>query len=412
MKETTRRVFLAVGAAAGCAAGQTPGPAPPKPATPSQVRAEQLVAVPAGAIAPAEKGAGRYAAKRWKAVRLVDEDETTGALNDIRLMGMERGIAVGALNRRGKVEPQALLTRDGGVNWTAVKLRDVPLSLQMLDESRGFYVGEGSLWYTDEGGAAWEKRKLPNSREYIMLRVHFVDPKRGWAYGAGKVFWSTEDGGLTWRKVKESEDLNLKAENTIWTSMVWLGEKAAMLAGSSAVPRTEAMARIPDWMLPERAARRRLTPSTTVVGETRDAGLTWKLSVASTFGRVIRMRSYGMRALTVFHYGDGMDFPSEVYDLDLTTGKSKPLFRRKEVVVHDAVPLPGGGAVIAGVEPAGRLRATPVPGKVRIFVTDDGVEWSEMKVDYRAVGRRVTLARFSDMNMLAATDEGTILKLM
>jgi hypothetical protein len=263
----------------------------------------------------------------------------------------------------------------------------------------------------------WEKRKLPKlskdlrQRGAAIIRVSFLDEKVGWAFGGGKVFYATRDGGLTWAPVKESEDIGLKSENTIWMWMTWVSGLAGMLVGHSAAPPRDA-SRLPDWMVPERAVRRRLTPSTTVVAETRDGGKTWKTSVASTFGRVMRMRSVGPRAMTLFHYGDGLDFPSEVYELNIQTGRSNPLFRRRGIFVHDAVPLGATGALIAAVEPAGQLRSSPIPSKVRVFVTDDSVRWSEMKVDYRAVGRSVVLSRFDDDRIWLATDEGHILRMV
>jgi len=193
--------------------------------------------------------------------------------------------------------------------------------------------------------------------------------------------------------------------------MTWVTPKAGMIVGHSAAAPKDA-SRYPDWMVPERAVRRRLTPSTTMVAETYDQGGKWKISVASAFGEVVRMRSLGNRALSLFHYGDGLAFPSEVYSLDIGTGSNKPFFRRKQIFVQDAVPLSGGGAVVVAVEPPGRLNNSPIPGKIRVFATPDGLAWSEMKVDYRAVGRRATLARFDDQNIWVCTDEGMILRMV
>ena len=373
--------------------------------------------VPAGPIAKGSPAAGRFAGKSWRIQQMVDEDDTAAVMTDIQFASAERGIATGSLNRKGKEENQAWLTRNGGAKWTPVKLKDFPVSVNMVDESRVFFVGRDALWFSNEGGLVWEKRKLPKldkaAREKGMFvnRVSFTDEKRGWAFGGGKVFQVTSDGGLTWTPVAESEALGLKSENTIWTWMTWVTPKTGMIVGHSAsVPKDNS--RYPDWMVPERAVRRRLTPSTTMVAETHDGGGKWKMSVASTFGEVTRMRSLGNRALTLFHYGDGLEFPSEVYALDVTTGKNVAFFRRKQIFVQDAVPLTGGGAMVVAVEPPGRLNNSPIPGKIRVFVTPDGLSWSEMKVDYRAVGRHATLARFDDESIWICTDEGTILRMV
>lgn len=378
--------------------------------------AAPLPELPEGAIVRVPVGGDGVAGKSWRIQKMEDEDETAVVMNDIDFGSAERGIAVLGLNRKGKEENQALLTRNGGAAWTAVKLKEFPVSVQMVDESRIFVVGRDALWYSDEGGLVWDKRKLPKvdkaarNKGMLVNRVSFADEKLGWAFGGGKLFYVTKDGGLTWAPVPESEELGLKAENTIWMWMTWVTPTTAILVGHSSVPPKDA-SRYADWMVPERAVRRRLTPSTTVVAETRDRGVTWKMSMASTFGAVTRLRSLGSRALTVFLYGDGLVFPSEVYTLDLTTGKNTPLFRRRNLVVQDAVPLGGGGALVVAVEPPGRLSNSPIPGKIRAFVTPDGAKWSEMKVDYRAVGRRATLARVDDQNIWMCTDEGIILRM-
>jgi hypothetical protein len=281
----------------------------------------------------------------------------------------------------------------------------------MIDESRAYIVGQEALWFTNEGGAVWQKRKLPKeAKGKPMFRADFVDEKRGWIFGGGKTFFSTEDGGLNWQKVPESAALTLKDENTAWTWMNQVDPKVRMIVGLSASPPREA-SRFPDWMMPERALRRTVTPSTTVLGESRDAGKTWKMSMTSAFGRVTRLRTLGTRGLAIYHYGDGMEFPSEVYSLDLATGRSGVLFRRRDLWVHDAIPLHDGGAMLAAIEPPGRLRASPIPGRLRIFLTTGAGVWNQMKVDYRASGRRAFFARVDDRDIWVATDEGTILKL-
>lgn len=417
MKMTRRALCAAVPSlAAACVEAQQPAPgAKPAPkAKPPQGAAGQehlFLEIPVLPPEPPNRISGIYAGRQWALQRYVDADETTALLNDLRFASAQRGIAIGSLTQKEREESQALVTRDGGKTWTPVKLKDFPLSLAVIDESRAFLVGRDALWYTDEGGVAWEKRKLPKeAKKRPMFRAHFIDEKRGWIFGAGKTYYSTLDGGLNWQKVPESAAVNLKDENTVWTWMNFVNAETAMIVGFSASPPRD-VSRFPDWMMPERAARRALTPSTTVLGETRDGGKTWRIGVTSAFGRVTRLRTLGTRGYVVYHYGDGMEFPSEVYSLDLSTGASKPFFRRRELWAHDVVPLHDGGAIVAAIEPPGRLRSSPIPGRLRIFYTPNGEAWFEMKVDYRAVGRRAVLSRVDDTHLWVATDEGTILRL-
>ncbi len=373
--------------------------------------AVRLPEIPVLPPSPPSQLSGPYAGKSWKIQYLFDEDDAAAVLTDLRFGSAERGMAVGGFERKGKEEAVALITRDGGGKWTPVKLKDFPISLNLVDDSRAFAVCRDSLLFTNEGGASWARLKLPKeAKRHPMLRCSFLDDKRGWIFGGGITFYSTSDGGQNWSKVPESSEIKLKDENTVWNWMNWFDAKSAFIVGNSAAPPPEA-SRFPDWMMPERASRRRLLPSTTILGETRDGGQTWKFSYASIFGRVVRMRNMGARAIVVYHYGDGMEFPAEVYALDLSTGKSVPIFRRKDLWVQDAVPLASGGVVVAAIESPGRLRSTPVPGRLRIFLSLDGKAWNEMRVDYRATGRRAYLSRLDDAHIWAGTDEGVILSL-
>ncbi|MBI4889424.1 MAG: hypothetical protein HY821_02290 [Acidobacteria bacterium] len=404
----TRRWMIGGCVWAGAAWSQEPAPKrPPADLNESTFLPEVPVLPP---LRP-EQISGRFGSKRWVIQRMMDADETEFRLQDMQFSSPERGIVLGMERKKERVEPQAWLTRDGGAAWTSLKLKDTPLSVFMLDESRGYMVGEDSLWYTSEGGLQWEKRKLPkDNRAKPMFRVFFTSEKHGWALGGGKVFHWTVDGGLTWRKVPESEALTIKDENTVWSWMSAMGPEVLAIVGLSAAPPRDA-SRFPDWMMPERALRRNLTPSTTLLGQSRDGGKTWKVTTASLFGRVARLRTMGSRALVVYHYGDGIEFPSEVYEVSLATGKSVPFFRRKDAWVHDAVLLKDGGVILAAVEPPGRLRSSPIPGRLRIYYTPDSKLWFEMKVPYKATGRKVWISRADDDNIWAATDEGTILKL-
>ena len=118
----------------------------------------------------------------------------------------------------------------------------------------------------------------------------------------------------------------------------------------------------------------------------------------------------GELAMTLFQYGESMDFSSEVYVVNLHGGSNRPYFRRKDVFVYDAVPLAQDGGLVAAIETRGRMRTSPIPGKLRIF-QNTGSEWREMRVDYHASGVRAVFAYVDDSHIWAATNEGVILKL-
>jgi len=113
----------------------------------------------------------------------------------------------------------------------------------------------------------------------------------------------------------------------------------------------------------------------------------------------------------VFVYDDSFEWPSEVYHLDLSSGKSESVFRQKDRRVTDSAVFAGPRAFLAAVEPPGQLHSTPIPGKVRMLTSANLKDWTEMEVDYKAVARSVVMAGTDADHLWAATDTGMILRL-
>ncbi|MCS7041930.1 MAG: hypothetical protein NZR01_03980 [Bryobacteraceae bacterium] len=369
---------------------------------------QRLPEIPAAPPAPA---AGPRAQRRWRVQWMFDEDRRSAALADFCCPAPGRAIAVLRIEGEFRDQNAAVLTRDGGRAWSMIPLRDAPLALCAAGESGLWLLGAKSLWYSAENGLEWTKKNLPKRPgNRPVYRIHFLDDSRGWAFGAGRTFYQTSDGGATWRPVPESSTIGLKDENTAWTWMAFLDPRHGLIAGFSAPRRDEGP--WPDWMAPERARQRRLQPTTTIAGETRDGGQTWKFSFTSAFGRVVRLRAAGSHGLAISHYGENFDFPGEVYLLDFRSGSSRPIFRRRDLRVDDGALLPDGSALLAAIQPPGALRQTPIPGRLRIFHSPDLQQWNELKVDYRAEGGAAFLAAPSPDELWAATDTGCILRLV
>jgi beta-xylosidase len=117
------------------------------------------------------------------------------------------------------------------------------------------------------------------------------------------------------------------------------------------------------------------------------------------------------RGLLLFEFFGRFDYPSEVYAMNLATGKSTRAFRRKDRAVTDVLVTAQGPAYLAAIEPPGTLSHSPVPGKLKILKSDDLENWTEISVDYRAVARRAYLATPDGKSVWVATDTGMILKL-
>ncbi len=347
-------------------------------------------------------------AEQWRLQYFYDEDSSTLTINDLQFPSARRGIAVGYLTEKGKNRPAALLTSDGGEHWSLTRPPEIGLSLFFLNESVGWMVTREGLWRTDESGRSWRKLKSPEG----ILRVHFQDPQHGWAIGLGKGLYETNDGGQKWTRVTAADEVKADPDYTVYAWIVFADPRVGLVSGWSRPPRRGDDRRLPDWLEPEKAQRRREWPNLTIFLETRNGGATWKPSVTSLFGRVTRIRlTPGGLGLGLIEFSNAFDWPAEVFHVDWRSGKSTRVFRRKDRAVTDIALLPNGRAYLAAIETQGQRVRLPLPGKLRILASDDLAAWREMEVDYRAFAGRALLAAADPAHVWVATDSGMILKL-
>lgn len=334
--------------------------------------------------------------------------DSTLSINDILFMSATRGVVCGfTTDRHGKETPLVLTTADGGAHWTDVPVKEACLAMFFLNDSTGWMVTEKSLWQTAESGHSWTKLKNAPAG---LLRVWFLDQKHGFAAGLEKRVFETTNGGETWTLLPIAQEGEGDPTYTTYGEIAF-AEKAGIISGWNIPPRRGG----PDWMEPERAARRRQIPNLTILLETVDGGKTWKRNEASIFGQVTRisMAPQGV-ALGLIEYKDEFEVPSEVYRINTgVNGASESVFRQKERAITDVRTFAGeNGGLIAGYETEGTIYHSPIPGKVKVLTSDDLETWHEMTVDYRAVAHRVMIAGPDREHVWIATDTGMILKLM
>jgi hypothetical protein len=113
----------------------------------------------------------------------------------------------------------------------------------------------------------------------------------------------------------------------------------------------------------------------------------------------------------VIEFNDSFDWPSEVFRIDWDNGKSDRVFREKNQLITDVALPPTSPAYIAGIEKQDRLTDSPVPGKLKVWRSDDLANWQAMEVDYRATAHKAMISAVDAANIWIATDTGTILKL-
>lgn len=345
---------------------------------------------------------GAESAARWRLQYFYDKDDSAFTITDIRFSSAERGIGVGSVSsKRDKPKGMSVITRDGGLHWTEVPLKEIPVSVFLLSDNLGFLVTEKGLWQTDEAGRTW--RKINNTSG--MIRVHFADDKHGWAVGFQKMFRETKDGGKTWTDVPAGKEPQSSPENTFYDFIEFSGANTAIVHGVSIPPRRE---RIPTWMDPDSLSKRREWPNLNIGLQTSDGGFTWKTQTAPLFGRMSRVKlSPEGYVLNLFNFQNTFQWPAEV--MLMSRGKSTRIFRQKDRNVTDLAWF-GDGVILAAVEPQTRLHQLPIPGKIHVLKSTSLTEWTEMKVDYKAFGSKAVLATFGDQAWLA-TDSGQILKL-
>jgi hypothetical protein len=361
-------------------------------------------------------------AERWTVQYFYDERSSKLEIVDLAFPTPQRGIAVGWIgdpNSDKKVKPSELLTNDGGAHWTLSPLKDEPRSLFFLNETLGWMVTETGIWSTSEAGLNWRKLcdqpkpdpKLgPVTPGGLILRLWFVDEHHGFAVGYRKTVLQTSDGGRTWTALAEAAKPTGNPAFTAYSRIVFDGNHGIII-GSSVPPRRD-LGRFPSWMEPDRATKARPAPNVTLLLETQDQGGNWASSNSSLIGLVTTIRLVGNLGLDVFGFPESFDWPSEVYSLDFSTGKSASVFREKDRRVFDVALFHGPAAVLAAIEPPGRLNTVPIPGKVKMLSSVNLVEWKEMDVDYRAVATTLVLAGPDRDHLWAATDTGMILHLV
>jgi len=415
VKGIRRRDLLALAAIpVGCLAQapllQKPEPQPGtrEPDSKDRDQKEALLGpeIPAGTLPPLNSGP--YQGFRWQLRFQFDELGKRCQLQDFAMPTPQFGLATILVEEEDSdsVKSRLLVSRDGGKTWAQQKCEKNPQGVFVLDATNGWYVASGRVLATRDGGQKWEKYPLPHPE---LTQVWFATAESGLAFGVGKVFYRTGNGGKSWSAVPESESLGLESPQTYLRSMAMLPSGAGMLVGDSTAAPPEAA--LPDWMTPERALNRKNLPGTAVLFQTHDGGKTWNGQLSSAFGTVRRIRMGPSRAAIVFQYRESFPWPSELFGLNLRTGQNRPVLRRKTLVIHDALLFSDGSILAAATQPSGRLRNSPVPGKLRVLWSPDAESWFEMKVDYRAAGNSATFAACSNGTIWLATDEGAIVQL-
>jgi photosystem II stability/assembly factor-like uncharacterized protein len=122
-------------------------------------------------------------------------------LYSVRFTSKKRGWVVGSLSRgQNVVDSLVIYTDNGGASWQRqrVPVRDELIHLDFDGERRGWIVGNGGrILYTHDGGESWTLQTSGTTA--ALYHVDFQGEADGWAVGERGTILRTEDGGQTWR---------------------------------------------------------------------------------------------------------------------------------------------------------------------------------------------------------------------
>jgi photosystem II stability/assembly factor-like uncharacterized protein len=346
------------------------------------------------------------AAPGWQVAYFHDEDESSIALRQIHFLSAQRAISIGLLQKGSRSEGVAVVTGDGGANWTTARLPDQPVSLFCLDDSSCWLVGAGGIYFSAEGGREWKRI----SRERLITRVVFLTRERGFAVGARKKLLETNDGGRTWKKMAVAGSIKTPESRTVFHVATFLTPNQGLIAGRSEPLR---LLDTPIWMDPDPEDSVEF-PTVSAIVQTRDGGKTWEAGTTSIFGRIAQLRGQAAAgfALALVEFDRSFRHPSELVRIDLRKGSSESVFARKDFAITDVAVRPDGTVFAAVFQPPGTYARTPVPGKVRVMTSSGDLKlWMEQPVDYRAVATRVSIALAPNGTPWMATNQGMILRL-
>lgn len=366
------------------------------------VRALLPILVLAFGVRPAIPATG----ERWRLLYSYDQLHSQLVINDFKFLTSKYGVAVGFLiEDKGKFKPTTLTTADGGVHWVLAPAKEIGTSVFFVGENRGWMVAEKGIWQSRDAGRTWSKLSPLEDIE----RVYFVDAEHGFAAGEHKRVYETTDGGKEWKELPAAAQPESTAEFTTYNWLDFATPKTGIITGSN---QPQSNSAIPEWMIPGRQRVRHEVPHLSIFLQTTDGGKTWDATTGSIFGRVtcVRLSPAGF-GLGLIEFSDAFEWPSEVFRIDWTTGKSDRVFREKNRLITDVALPPTGPSYLAGIEKLDRLSDSPVPGKLIVVRSEDLDNWQEMDVDYRATAHRAMISALDDQNIWVATDTGMVLKL-
>ncbi len=343
-------------------------------------------------------------AQRWEMQFNFDELRTHMSIVDIQFPSASRGIAVGyryqTKQQYGQIRPIdakgfVLVTADGGARWQEIALKPLPRSIFFLNDSIGWMIAGDSLWKTIESGREWSK---VSKLKYDIERVYFVNEKHGWGVGLSAAL-ETTDGGKTWKPIRVAPALAGDPKRTAFPWVIFVNDRQGLMLGNN-----DPLALVAGRL------ELRETPHLNFILQTTNGGESWQTGTVSMFGNLTRMRIGAGKSIGLIEHAETFEVPSEIVGQSRSNEQLHLVFKDPKFFVSDVWVNIDGTYYAAGITLSSRMHSV-VPGRVRVMKSQDLKNWTNIPVDYRAVGNRVFLAGSDDQNLWLATNNGMILKL-
>lgn len=145
--------------------------------------------------------------KKWRELRRYFASDFGGAspeLYSVRFSARKKGWVVGSISRDDVVvDSLVLYTSDGGASWQRQRMptKEELIHVDFVSEKRGWIVGDGgTILRTEDGGETWTQQRTDTRA--TLYHVDFRNDRIGWAVGKQGTILRTTDSGETWATIE------------------------------------------------------------------------------------------------------------------------------------------------------------------------------------------------------------------
>lgn len=179
----------------------------------------------------------------WFEARKFVPSELQGAtaeLYSVRFSSKKKGWVVGSVSKGDFVIDSILVyTEDAGETWTRQRApsRAELIHLDFVDDKHGWIVGaEGAILYTFDAGRSWNKQN--SGTKAMLYHIDFRGDKNGWAVGEKGTVLRTADAGQSWIPVDSRARSTLLSVQFVSDDEGWIVGRGGVIMRSEDSGRT------------------------------------------------------------------------------------------------------------------------------------------------------------------------------